>query len=126
MWAAESAGQLKQHAKQMAFLYSLVKLDPKGLKGRQLLIKALEQAGKANESKIEVKKLIILRQALPNEIKKKERFFIRDTFKAGLLYRVIAFQYYELEGQLAKRYHFLAQKKKMNYPTLSHLVLIQH
>jgi hypothetical protein len=115
MWAATSAGKIKQYTKQVIFLRSLVELDPKGFRGRQLLIQALEQAGKANESKDEVKKIISLWKSKPEDIKKKERFFIRDTFSAGS-YRVATIQYYALEGEMAKRYHFLAQKKKDQLP----------
>lgn len=115
VWASTAAGMMKSYTKQVILLRSLVELDPKRLEGRQLLIRALEQAEKSNESEVEVKKLVTLWQSKPEDIKKKERYFIRDNFNAGE-YRVATLQYYELKGQMAKRYHFLAQKKKDELP----------
>jgi hypothetical protein len=115
MWASQAAKKERENEKQISLLRLLVKKDSKRLKGRKLLIKALEENNQTVECETEIKELISVWKLQSDEVKKKETYFSRDYFTVGE-YNVGVFQYYKLKGEMAKRYHFLVQKGKNTQP----------
>lgn len=116
-WTSLAARQIGDNKKQVYYLEKLKDKDGRGMgiESRETLIQAYEKLGKLEKRDSEIKELVQLYDKNKDSAYKDRKFFARDLFEVDD-YKVIGFEYFDLSGEFAKKYHFFGQNKKTQLP----------
>lgn len=101
----------EEHATAIKYWQALKLLDPKDWQVRTKLVQAYEANKERGQMDKEIKELYEMRKAKANKELSEAKFYCRDQFKEDKT-KVMVFEYFELEGERAKRWSFNVLNEK--------------